>query len=130
MTRAYVNRGKDKTNIVKSQIFNYDAGAGASIDECVLLSPRAVKLLSANMVEDLETGGTLTSTAVMLGTTVAGVDIVASVVLYSALPVGSKQPLTLLKTIIPPNTMICIRLTAIAATVAGQGHLQLEYQEW
>jgi hypothetical protein len=26
--------------------------------------------------------------------------------------------------------MICLRLTAIAATVAGQGHLQLEYQEW
>jgi hypothetical protein len=130
MTRAYVNRGKDKTNLVKSQIFNYDAGAAASIDECVLISPRSVKLLSANMVEDLETGGTLTGTAVMLGTTGAGVDIVASVVITSTQAIGTRQALTLLKTIIPPNTPIFIRFTAIAATVAGQGHLQLEYQEW
>jgi hypothetical protein len=129
MTRAYVNRGKDKTNLVKSQIFNIDNGNGTTIDECVFLTVRPIKLISAKIVYDTETAGTVAAGTMGLGTSVAGVDVVAATAYTNSATIGTKTAMTLLKSIIPASTMLVARHTGVASVAAGQAHLELEYQE-
>ena len=130
MSRLYKAYGRDRSNTVKSQIFNMDNGAGTTIDETIMCRTKQVKLLSARFVEDTETAGTVNAATIQLGTTVGGVDVIAATGYTNAAVVGAVQTLTLKKTIIQPNTPLIVRHTGIASVVAGQGHLEVEYMEF
>ena len=95
----------------------------------VFLTVRPVKLISAKIVYDTETAGTVAAANMKVGITVGGADIVGATAYTNSATIGTKTAMTLLKSIIPPATPIIVRHTGIAATVAGQAHLELEYQE-
>jgi hypothetical protein len=128
MTRLYSSRGLDKVNLIKSQIFNIDNGAGTTIDECVMLTSRPIKILRARIVYDAETTGTVAGANMKVGTTVGGADIVAATAYTNGKTVGTTTAMTLLINTVPANTMLTVRHTGIAVTVLGAAHLELEYQ--
>ena len=130
MSREYIAHGRDRANTIKSQIFNYDNGAGVTIDETLLVPRKQIKLLAARMVEDTETAGTVAAGSIGLGITVGGVEIVAATNYVNTSTVGTVLNLTILKPIIPGGTPIIARHTGVAATAAGQGHVELEYMEF
>jgi hypothetical protein len=129
MPKMLISHGKDKINTVKSQIFNIDNGAGTTIDETLLRRPRRVKIYAIRIVYDTETAGTVAAANVKLGTTVGGAEIAAATAYTNSSTVGSVTAVTIVQANIPPNTPIIARHTGIAATAAGQAHVEVDYAE-
>ena len=101
-----------------------------TVDETIMLSVRPVKLISACAVEDTETAGADSAGTIQLGTSVAGADVIAATPYVASAVIGQAMPLVLLVTLLPAAQMLVVRHTGVVATpIAGQAHLQLEYQE-
>jgi hypothetical protein len=62
-----------------------------------------------------------------LGVTVGGATIIAATNYENTAAVGEKTAMTLLITNIDADTPLLLRHTGVAATQAGQAHLELEY---
>lgn len=129
MGDTYTSRGRDKINTVKSQIFNVDNGAGVTIDETLLRRPKPVKILASRIVYDTEAAGTIAAATAQIGTAVGGAQIVAATNLTNSAAIGSVTAMTVVQKKVPANTPIIARHTGIAATAAGQYHIEMDYSE-
>lgn len=129
MSRTLIPRGSDKIKTVKSQIFNVDNGAGTTIDETIMRSPRQIELVNARIVYDTETAGTVAGANARIGVAVGGATVVASTALTNSAAVGATTAMTLLIRTIAAGTPLIVRHTGIATTAAGQYHVELDYQE-
>lgn len=118
---------KRSANLAKSQIFNIDNGAGTTIDETVIRPDRPFRLIAARIVYDTETAGTVAGANMRLGVAVGGATVAASTAYTNSSVVGATTAVTLLLWEFAANTPIIVRHTGIAATAAGQAHLELEW---
>jgi len=128
MPETFKLRGDNGRQLVRSQLFNIDNGAAATIDEALLCHSRRVTLLSAYVLYSGATTGTVAAATVGLGVAVGGVTVAAATALENAKAIGSKTALTLLITQLPANTPLIVRHTGIAATAAGEYRLVVEYE--
>lgn len=129
MSRTYIKRGLDSVKTVKTQIFNIDNGAGTTIDETILRSPRQIELVAARIVYDTETAGTVAGASCRIGVAVAGATVVAATNLANSSTVGATTAMTVLIKTIAAATPLIVRHTGIATTAAGQYHVELDYRE-
>jgi len=113
--------------LAKSQIFNIDNGAGTTIDETIIRPDRPFRLIAARIVYDTEAAGTVAGANARIGVAVAGATVVASTAYTNSAAVGSATAMALLISEHAANTPIIVRHTGVAATAAGQAHIELEW---
>lgn len=116
-----------QANLVKSQIFNLDNGAGTIIDGVVMKLSRAVTLSVARIVYLGATTGTVAAGSIQVGTTQGGSDLVAVQNYLNGKSVGSETSLTLASAAVAAGQAIHVRHVGVAATQAGEAQLELEY---
>lgn len=128
-TGTYIARGKAQYNVVTTQTFNIDNGAGTTVDECVLNLPYAIEIMDARIVyqEATDTSGVASANA-KIGTTAGGAEIVAATAYAVSKAVGATTAMTLVLSRIPANTGVFVRHTGIAATEGGQAKVQIAYR--
>lgn len=128
---TYIARDDDRLNYVRSDTFNFDNGAGATIDDVVLLLDKPIEIVSARVVyeEATDTSGAA-SANVKIGTAAGGDQIVAATAYGTSKAVGSYTTLTVKDSgkFVPANTAVFVRHTGIAATEGGQGYVQICYR--
>lgn len=129
--QAQFTRGVENVRLAtaKSQVFDLDNGAGTTIDDVILRPVVACTLLAARIVYVDATSGTVAAGNIKIGTTVGGVELVASTAYGNAKAVGTVTDLTLASAAVAANTPICVRHTGVAATAAGKAYVEIEYQE-
>ena len=116
-----------KIKTARSRLFNIDNGNGTTIDDCILLSPRPIRLHAARIVYTTETAGTVASANAKIGTTVGGAEVVAATAYENSKTVGTSTAMTLVVTYVAASTMVVVRHTGIAATAAGEAYVELDY---
>jgi len=128
MSDLYVARGAGKRQIAKSVWFNLDNGSGTTIDDVLLYSSQAIKIVAARIVYVDATAGTVAAGNAKIGTTVGGAEIVAATAYTNSATVGSVTAMTLVTNLVPANTMVSVRHTGVASTAAGQAYVEIEYE--
>ena len=116
-----------KRKIVCSESFNLDNGAATTIDRVLMRNSKALKLYAARIVYEDATTGTVAAGTIQLGLTVGGATLIAATAYENSKAVGAATTLTLLITDVAADTPLFVRHTGVAATQAGQAHLELEY---
>lgn len=116
-----------KLKLAHSESFNLDNGAGTTIDRVLMRHPKALQLVSAQVVYDDATTGTVAAGSIAVGTTVGGVDIIAATNYENTKAVGTVTALTLVTTSVAADGPVYVRHTGVAATQAGMAHLELLY---
>ena len=116
-----------KYKIARSQNFDVDNGAGTTVDDCILRHSKAVIIYSARIVYTGATGGTMAAGTASIGTTVGGAEICAATAYENSKAVGVKTAMTLVITDVAADTPILVRHTGVAATVAGEVYVEIEY---
>lgn len=111
---------------INSPMQNIDNGAGTTADYTLFYCRYPVKVHSAKIVYDDATTGTVAAATCALGVAVGGATLVAATALGNSKAVGTTTAMTLLLKRLPAETSIFMRHTGIAATAAGQYHVQLE----
>ena len=120
--------------LVKTAWFNIDNGSGTTIDDVLMVSSHPIVPVNAKIVYVDATAGTgAASATAKIGITVGGAEIVAATALEDGKTVGATTAMTLTTTYtdtnpIPANTMISVRHTGVATTVAGQYFVQFTYR--
>jgi len=126
--RTYGSMGLDHaTLIARSQAFNLDNGAAATIDDVILRHTKPVTLRSARIVYSDATTGTVAAGNAKIGTTVGGAEIVAATAYENTKAVGTVTAMTLVAVAVPANTPVIVRHTGVAATQAGLAYVEIEY---
>jgi len=124
-------RGADPRMTIKSAMYNCDSPASTTQDEVIWRSNntgQSIRILAARIVYDLETAGTVAGCSFALGTAIGGAQISAAALVNGSV-VGAMTAFTLSGTkIIQNNAAIYCRFTSIAATAAGQAHVELDYE--
>lgn len=120
-------RARSPLRVWHSESFDLDNGAGTTVDRAIRFE-HDVTLVTARIMFEDATTGTVAAGNMRLGTSVGGSEIAAAVAYGDGLAVGVSLGLTLLVTAITAGTSIYIRHTGVAATQAGRAHLQLEYR--
>lgn len=130
MSDLYIARGAGKRQVVQSQLFNIDNGAGVTIDDVVLYVSQPISIKAARVVYSGATTGTVAAATVGIGTAVAGVELVAATGLENTKTVGTVTELTLKAAAarVAANTMIVVRHTGIATTAAGEYRVLIEFE--
>lgn len=130
MSDLYVPRGTGKRQIAVTQIFNIDNGAGTVINDAFLYCSQAISIKAARVLYTTATAGTVAAATISLGTTVAGVELVAATALENSKTVGAITALTLTAAAarVAAGTMITASHTGIATTVAGEYRVVIEYE--
>lgn len=116
------------TYTARSPVINIDNGAGTTIDHTILRHPKAITITEARIVYDTETAGTVAGANAKLGYTVAGAEIVAATAYTNSAAVGSTTAMTLVDATIAAGAPVIFRHTGIAATAAGEAHIEIDYQ--
>ena len=116
-----------KYKVARSQNFDVDNGAGTTVDDCILRHSKAVYIYSARIVYTGATGGTMAAGTASIGTTVGGAEIVAATAYETSKAVGVKTAMTLVINDVAADTPILVRHTGVAATVAGEVYVEIEY---
>lgn len=111
----------------RSEDFNLDNGAGATIDRVILRPSAAVTIRAARIVYTDATSGTVAAGNAKIGTTVAGAEIVAATAYENAKAVGTATAMTIVSGAVAANTPVIVRHTGVAATAAGFAHVEIEY---
>jgi len=123
------NRVSDR-QFVKSKVFNIDNGSGTTDDDVILKPSVAITILSTRVVYDeaTDTAGAENAT-IQLGTAAGGEQLVAATALEASKAVGAQTALTLATGAgaVAAGGAIFARHTGIAATEAGQYHLEIEF---
>lgn len=129
MTELLIPRGDARRQVVQTQLFNIDNGAGVTIDDVVLYLSQPIKIVAARVVYSGATTGTVAAATVGIGTTVAGVELVAATALENTKAVGTITALTLKAAAasVAANTPIIVRHTGIAITAAGEYRVIIEF---
>lgn len=128
MPQTLALRGDNGRQTVASKIFDIDNGNGTTIDDAILLCSKSIRLLAAYVLYTTATAGTVAAATIQLGVAVAGSTVIAATALENAKAVGAKTDLTLLVRDIAAGTPLIARHTGIAATVAGEYRLVVEYE--
>ena len=116
-----------KYKIARSQFFDIDNGAGTTKDDCILRHSKAVFIYSARIVYTGATGGTMAAGTASIGTTIGGAEICAATAYENSKAVGVKTAMTLVEDEVAADTPILVRHTGVAATVAGEVYVEIEY---
>jgi hypothetical protein len=129
MTDLLIPRGDARRQIVQTQLFNIDNGAGVTIDDVVLYCSQPISIKAARVVYSGATTGTVAAATVGIGTAVAGVELVAATALENTKAVGTVTALTLKAAAasVAANTPIIVRHTGIAVTAAGEYRVIIEF---
>jgi hypothetical protein len=117
-----------RTHVAMSRIFDIDNGNGTTVDDAFLLHPYAITIISAYVLYTTATAGTVAAATVKVGTAVDGAQIVAATALANSKAVGTTTALTIVSGAVAANTMVVARHTGIAATVAGEYRVVVEYR--
>lgn len=130
MSETYIPRGAGKRATARSVWFNLDNGAGTTIDDVILRHSQAISIKAARVVYVDATTGTVAAGTVGIGTTVAGVELVAATAYENTKAVGTATALTLTAAAarVAAGTPIIVRHTGVAATAAGQAVVEIEYE--
>lgn len=126
----YVARGAQKYNVAKTQTFNIDNGAGATIDDILLANlPKDIQIISVQAVYTEATDTTGAASAnFKLGVAVAGDTIVAATALTAAKSIGGTTSATVLVDRVAAGANLYARHTGVATTEVGQYFIQVVYQ--
>lgn len=129
MSDIYIPRGDMRRQVVKSVWFNLDNGSGTTVDDILMYVSQPISIKAARIVYVDATAGTVAAGTASVGTTVGGVDLVAATNYENAKTVGAvtAMVLTAAAAKVNANTMISVRHTGVAATVAGQAYVELEF---
>src|SRR4051812_6706130 len=95
MSDTYIPRGEGKRQIAVTEIFNIDNGGSTVINDAFLYCTQPISIRSAKVLYTTATAGTVAAATVSLGTTVAGVELVAATGLENSKTVGAVTALTL-----------------------------------
>lgn len=117
-----------KLKTARSAAFNLDNGAGTTVDDVIARPAHAFFPVAARIIYSDATAGTVAAGTVGIGTTVAGVDLVAATAYENAKAVGTTTALTLAtaaKQI--AGTPVIVRHTGVAATQAGFAYVEFDY---
>lgn len=127
---TYLLRGKEAYEIAKTQIFDLDAGAGATTDDVILCNlPYAIDLYSVQAVYTEATDTTGAATAnFKVGISAGGATIVAQTAYAVSKAVGSYTAGTILITRIAKGSSLFVRHTARASTESGKAYVQIVYK--
>jgi hypothetical protein len=129
MSDTYIPRGEGRRLIARSQWFNLDNGSGVTIDDVILRHSQAVSIKAARIVYVDATTGTVAAGTAGIGTTVAGVELVAATAYENTKAVGTSTAMVLkaAAAFVAAGTPIIVRHTGVAVTQAGQSVIELEY---
>lgn len=129
MSDTYIPRGEGRRQVATTRIFDIDNGAGTVINDAFLYCTQPISIRSAKVLYTTATTGTVASATTSLGTTVAGVELVAATALENTKAVGVTTALTLTAAAarIAAGTMITVSHTGVAATAAGEYRVVIEY---
>lgn len=130
MSDLYTARGPGKRQVARSVWFNLDNGSGTTIDDVILYHSQPVRITAARIVYVDATAGTVAAGNAKIGTTVGGAEIVAATAYTNSATVGSVTAMTVIAAaaLVPANTMVSVRHTGVAATVAGQAVVEIEFE--
>jgi hypothetical protein len=106
---------------VKFDIYN---GSGTTIDDCILVTTRPIRLHAARIVYTTATAGTVAAGNAKIGTTVGGAELVAATSYENSKTVGLTTAMTLVLTYVAAGGFVCVRHTA---TAAGEAYVELDY---
>ncbi len=128
MSDTYIPR--EMRLIARSQPFNLDNGAGTTIDDVILRHTQAISIRTARIVYSDATSGTVAAGTAGIGTTVAGVELVAATNYENAKAVGTTTAMVLKAAAanVAAGTPIIVRHTGVAVTQAGFGYVEIEYK--
>jgi hypothetical protein len=129
MSDLYIPRGDARRLVARSVWFNIDNGSGVTIDDVILVSAQPIKIVSARIIYVDATTGTVAAGTAGIGTTVAGVELVAATAYENTKAVGTYTAMTLkaAAAFVAALTPIIVRHTGIAVTAAGQAVVEIEY---
>ncbi len=129
MSETYIPRGAGQRQIAKSVWFNLDNGSGVTIDDVILRHTQHISIKAARIVYVDATTGTVAAGSAGIGTTVAGVELVAATNYENTKAVGTTTALTLkaAAAFVAAGTPIIVRHTGVAVTQAGQAVVEIEY---
>lgn len=129
MSDTYIQRGEGRRQIARSQWFNLDNGAGTTIDDVILRHTQAVNIKAARIVYVDVTAGTVAAGTAGIGTTVAGVELVAATNYENAKAVGTSTAMVVKAagSFVAAGTPVIVRHTGVAATAVGQAVVEIEY---
>ena len=125
----YRQQRRNVVHHISTPIQNIDNGAGTTYDRAVHYFTKAGRIISARIVYDVETAGTVAGANAKLGVTVGGAEVVAATAYTNSATVGSITAMTLVDPVIDAGETLHWRHTGIAATAAGEAHLEIEYVE-
>lgn len=111
----------------RSPVQNIDNGSATTVDHTILRHPKAIEIVAARIVYDTETTGTVASATAQLGTTVGGTEVVAATNYENTKAVGTTTAMTLADGTVAAGTPVIFRHTGIAATAAGEAHIEIDY---
>jgi hypothetical protein len=129
MSDTYIPRGEGRRQVARSQWFNLDNGAGTTIDDVILRHSQAVSVKAARIVYVDATTGTVAAGTAGIGTTVAGVELVAATAYENTKAVGTTTAMVVKAAgaFVAAGTPIIVRHTGVAITQAGQAVVEIEY---
>jgi hypothetical protein len=129
MSDTYIPRGEGRRQVARSQWFNLDNGAGTTIDDVILRHSQAVSVKAARIVYVDATTGTVAAGTAGIGTTVAGVELVAATAYENTKAVGTTTAMVVKAAgaFVAAGTPIIVRHTGVAITQAGQSVIEIEY---
>lgn len=130
MSDTYIPRAAGKRQIARSVWFNLDNGAGTTVDDVLLYVSQPISIKAARIVYVDATAGTVAAGNAKIGTTVGGDELAAATAYTDSATVGSVTAITLKAAAarVAAGTMVTVRHTGIAATVAGQAFVELEFE--
>ena len=132
MTKAkypYIARGNQRYEIARTDVYNVDNGAGATIDFPLfsgLSSDVIIVAVRAVYTEATDTAGAARANF-KLGTTAGGTDIVGATALEVSKAVGAYTTATIVAEVIAAGSTLFCRHTGVASTEVGQYYVQVTY---
>lgn len=129
MSDTYIARGEGKRQIARSVWFNLDNGAGTTIDDVLFTCAQPISIRAARIIYVDATTGTVAGGSAGIGTTVAGVELVAATNYENTKAVGTTTAMVLkaAASFVAAGTPIIVRHTGVAVTQAGQSVVEIEF---
>lgn len=129
MSDTYIARGEGKRQIARSVWFNLDNGAGTPIDDVLFTCSQPISIRAARIIYVDATTGTVAGGSAGIGTTVAGVELVAATNYENTKAVGTTTAMVLkaAAAFVAAGTPIIVRHTGVAVTQAGQSVVEIEF---
>jgi hypothetical protein len=119
--------GRGTRKSARSVWFDIDNGAGTTIDDVLMKPTTAITITAARIIYVDATTGTVASGNAKIGVTLGGAEVVAATAYENAKAVGVSTEMVIVSGAVAAGTSVFVRHTGIAATVAGQAVVEIEY---